>query len=68
MISEKSTRMSEKESCPYISEPSNECYFQKMDSRSIESALTFCLHDYTKCRIFESLFFLGASSDDLTSF
>lgn len=68
MMSKNSIRMTEKESCPYISEPSNECYFQKMDSRSIESALTFCLRDYTKCRIFESLFFLGASSDDPTSF
>ena len=68
MISEKSIKMSEKESCPYISEPSNECYFQKMDSNSIESALNYCLHNYTKCRIFESLFFLGASSDDPTSF
>jgi hypothetical protein len=28
MISEKSAKMTGKESCPYISEPSNECYFQ----------------------------------------
>lgn len=68
MLSEHSVRITERESCPYISEPSDECYFQKMDSRSIESALTFCLHNYTKCRIFESLFFLGASSEDLSSF
>ncbi len=68
MISGDMIRITEKESCPYISEPSAECYFQKMDSRSIESALSFCLRNYTKCSIFESLFFLGASSDDPTVF
>lgn len=50
-------------SCPYINNPLNECYFQKTDSRSIESAMTFCLYDYTRCMIFESLFFCGASSN-----
>lgn len=51
-------------SCPYINTPIHECYFQKTDSRSIESAMMFCLYDYTRCMIFESLFFCGASSNE----
>ncbi len=68
MTTENRMRLTAKESCPYISEPSKECYFLKMDSRSIGSAMDYCLHDYTKCRIFESLLFLGASSENLSSF
>ncbi len=45
----------EKESCPYITEEHSECYFMKMDSRSIESAVFYCLRNFTQCRIYEGL-------------
>lgn len=45
----------QKEFCPYINEQHGECYFTKMDSRSIEAAVSYCLRNYTKCRVYESL-------------
>ncbi len=45
----------EKEFCPYISEEHSKCYFMKMDSRSIESAVFYCLRNFPQCRIYQGL-------------
>jgi hypothetical protein len=53
---EKSRKMLERESCPYIHGLCLECHFSKMDSGSIASTIFYCLHNYAQCKIYEELF------------
>ena len=38
--------------CPFVENPSEECYVARMDSGAVEKALRFCRGIYEKCEIY----------------
>ena len=41
-----------KTKCPFVENPSEECYVARMDSGAVEKALRFCRGIYEKCDIY----------------
>jgi hypothetical protein len=42
----------EKSFCPYLKQPSDDCYCVKMSSQDIERAIYFCTKNFKACEIF----------------
>ena len=38
--------------CPFVENPSEECYVARMDSGAVEKAIRFCRGIYEKCEIY----------------
>ena len=38
--------------CPFVDDPSPDCYVVKMDSRSIEESMHYCGGSYQECEIY----------------
>ncbi len=38
--------------CPFVDNPSEECYVARMDSGAVEKAIRFCRGIYEKCEIY----------------
>jgi hypothetical protein len=53
---EKSWKMLERESCPYIHGLCLQCHFTKKDSGSVASTIFYCLHNYAQCKSYKELF------------
>jgi hypothetical protein len=41
-----------KSKCPFVENPTEECYVARMDSGAVEKALRFCRGIYEKCEIY----------------
>jgi hypothetical protein len=41
-----------KHKCPFVENPSEECYVARMDSGAVEKAIRFCRGIYEKCEIY----------------
>lgn len=41
-----------KTKCPFVENPSEECYVARMDSGAVEKAIRFCRGIYEKCEIY----------------
>lgn len=41
--------------CPFIDDPCDHCYVTKLDSRSVERAISYCGGKYEECTIYMSL-------------
>lgn len=41
-----------KPKCPFVENPSDECYVARMDSGAVEKAIRFCRGIYEKCEIY----------------
>ena len=41
-----------KRKCPFVENPSEECYVARMDSGAVEKAIKFCRGVYEKCEIY----------------
>lgn len=41
-----------KPKCPFVENPSEECYVARMDSGAVEKAIRFCRGIYEKCEIY----------------
>jgi hypothetical protein len=41
-----------KSKCPFVENPSEECYVARMDSGAVEKALRFCRGIFEKCEIY----------------
>ncbi len=52
---EKGEKLVKNESCPFILSQLSECHLHKMDSNSVASVVSFCLSNYSKCRIYVTL-------------
>jgi hypothetical protein len=41
-----------KSKCPFVENPSEECYVARMDSGAVEKAIRFCRGIFEKCEIY----------------
>ena len=41
--------------CPRVAAPRNDCYCLDMNSGKIQFALQYCMGEFEKCRIYQSL-------------